>query len=60
MVFLTDRDLERLVRLRASWRKDYLDEVARLLRNNAANSPFRLNMSAQVDGRGRATGTGDV
>jgi hypothetical protein len=49
MVFLTDHDLERLVSLRASWRKDYLDEVARLLQNNATNSPFELNMSVQVN-----------
>ena len=49
MVFLTDRDLERLVSLRASWRKDYLDEVARLLQSNATNSPFELNRSVQVN-----------
>jgi hypothetical protein len=60
MVFLTDRDLERLVSLRASWRRDYLDEVAQLLRNHAVNGQFRLNMSAQVDGSGRAADPADV
>jgi hypothetical protein len=49
MVFLTDRDLERLVGLRANWRKNYLDEVARLLQNNVANRPLKLKMSAQVN-----------
>jgi hypothetical protein len=62
MVFLTDRDLERLVGLRANWRKTYLDEVARLLQNNVANRPLKLKMSAQVNdnGRGRAAGRDDA
>jgi hypothetical protein len=49
MVFLTDRDLERLVSLRINWKKSYLDEVVRLLQTNATSSPFKLNMSVQVN-----------